>query len=134
MRVQALLFAGVLLWVAVASSNNQRPVSEPGPGKAFFYTAKKFGIPILKASLHIENGPPSQSKSLYQVRLEISSVNLGFLFRMNNRFTSTVESDTCMPIQYVKEIDQDGLLKEKKNYLETLTFDPGHQRVWVERK
>ena len=45
-----------------------------------------------------------------------------------------MEADTCMPVQYVKEIDQDGLLKEKKNYLETLTFDPQHQKVVVERK
>jgi hypothetical protein len=134
MRIRALLLVVIFFGAAIAYADDPRPVSGPGPGKIFLYTAKKLGLPILKASLHIENVPPSQGKLLYQVRLEISSVNLGFLFRMNNRFTSTMESDTCMPVQYIKEIDQDGLLKEKKNYLETLTFDPGHQRVWVERK
>jgi hypothetical protein len=134
MRIRALLLAVIFLGVAIAYADDQRPASEPGPGKVFLYTAKKLGLPILKASLYIENGPPSQGKSLYQVRLEISSVNLGFLFRMNNRFTSTIESGTCMPVQYTKEIDQDGLFKEKKHYHQILTFDSQHQKVVVEKK
>ena len=134
MRIRALLLAVIFLGVAIAYADDQRPVSGPGPGKVFLFTAKKLGVPVLKASLHIENGPSSQGKSLYQVRVEISSVNLGFFFRVNNRFTSTIESDTCIPVQYVKEVDQDGLFKEKKKYLETLTFDPQHQKVTVERK
>jgi len=134
MRIRALLLAGIFLWVAVAYSDAQRPISGPGPGKAFLFTAKKLGIPILKASISIENGPSIQGKSLYQVRAEISSVNLGFLFRINNRFISTFEAETCTPVQYVKEIDQDGLLKEKKNYHQTLTFDSLHQKVTVEKK
>ena len=109
----------------------------PGPGRVFLFTAKKLGIPILKATLHIGNGGNEHSprgKPLIQVRVEVASVNLGFLFRVNNRFLSTMEAETCAPVQYVKEIDQDGLFKEKKNYLETLTFDPQRQKVVVEKK
>ena len=134
MRIRVLLLAGILLWVAVAYSDAQRPISGPGPGKVFLFTAKKLGIPILKASISIENVPSIQGKSLYQARAEISSVNLGFLFRINNRFISTFEAETCTPVQYVKEIDQDGLLKERKNYHQTLTFDSQHQKVTVEKK
>jgi len=134
MRIRTLLLAGIFLWVAVGYSNAQKPISGPGPGKAFLFTAKKLGIPILKASISIENAPSIRGKSLYQARAEISSVNLGFLFRMNNRFISIFEAETCTPVQYVKEIDQDGLLKEKKNYHQTLTFDSQNQKVTVEKK
>ncbi len=133
MRIRILLIAIVFLWVPIAYPNGQRPVSGPGPGKVFLYTARKMGIPVLKAALHIENGPSSQGKSLYQIRVEISSVNLGFFFRMNNRFTSTFEAENCIPVRYVKEIDQDGLFKEKKHYLQILTFDSQHQKVVVEK-
>ncbi len=86
MRIRVLLFASLLMgWAAMAHGDGQGLT--PGPGKVFLYTAKKLGIPILKASLHIKNGPSTQGKPLYQVHVEISSVNLGFLFRMNNRFT-----------------------------------------------
>jgi hypothetical protein len=133
MRIRALFLAVILFsWVAMAYGGGQR--SAPGPGKIFLYTAKKFGIPILKASIGIENGIPGEGKSFCQVRAEIYSVNLGFLFRMNNRFVSTMEADTCLPVQYVKEIDQDGLLRETKNYHQTLIFDSHHQKVMVEKK
>jgi hypothetical protein len=134
MRIRVFLLVLIFTGASVAYSHGQRSVSELGSGKVFFYTAKKFGVPILKASLRIENGLSGQGKSFYQVRLQISSVALGLLFRMNNRFTSTMEAETCVPVQYVKEIDQEGLFKEKKNYLETLTFDPGRQKVLVEKK
>jgi hypothetical protein len=53
---------------------------------------------------------------------------------MNNRFTSIVEGETCSPVRYVKEIDQEGLLIEKKNYIQTLTFDNSNKKVVVEKK
>ncbi len=135
MRIGAVLFAVLLLSsVAMTYSNVQRPGSGPGPGKVFLYTAKRLGIPILKASIRIEDGPAGQGKALYHIRAEISTINLGFLFRMNNRFLSIVEADTCIPIQYVKEIDQEGLFREKKNYLQTLTFDIPRQKVVIEKK
>ena len=133
MRIRLLLFAVILSWVSVAYPVGQGPVSGPGPGKVFLYTAKKMGVPFLKASLHIENGPSLPGKPLYQIRVEVSSVNLGFFLRMNNRFTSTFEAESCVPVQYVKEIDQSGLFKEKKQYLQTLTFDSQHQKVIVEK-
>ena len=133
MRIRALLLVLIFFsWVPMVHSEDQKPAA--GPGKVFLYTAKKFGIAILKASIGIENGIAGEGKSFCQVRAEIHSVNLGFLFRMNNRFISTMVADTCVPVQYVKEIDQDGLLKETKNYHQTLTFDSHHQRVVVEKK
>lgn len=123
-----------IAWATLACGDGRSLISGPGPGKVFLYTAKKLGVPVLKAALHIENGPSTSRKPLYQVRVEVTSVNLGFLFRMNNRFISTMEADTCMPVQYVKEIDQEGLFREKKNYLETLTFDPQHLKVVVEKR
>ncbi len=133
MRIRALLLALIFFsGAAMAYSDGQR--SAPGPGKVFLYTARKFGIPILKASIAIENGISGEGKSFYQVRAKIYSVNLGFLFRMNNHFISTMEADTCAPVQYVKEIDQDGLLKKTRNYHQTLTFDSHHQKVVVEKK
>ena len=133
MRIRALLLVLIFFpWVAMAYGEGQK--SPPGPGKVFLYTAKKFGIPILKASIGIENGIADDGKSFCQVRAGIYSVNLGFLFRINNRFTSTMEADTCVPVRYVKEIDQDGFLKETKCYHQTLTFDSHHQRVVIEKK
>ena len=133
MRIRILLLAAIFSWVSVAYPVGQGPASGPGPGKVFLYTAKKMGIPVLKASLHIENGPSLPGKPLYQIRVEVSSVNLGFFLQMNNRFTSTFEAESCVPVQYVKEIDQSGLFKEKKQYLQTLTFDPQRQKVIVEK-
>jgi len=130
---RVFLLAIALIGVSIAYPHGKDPVPEPGHEKIFFYTAKKLGIPILKASLHIENGLSSQGKSFYQVRFEISSV-LGILFHMNNRFTSMVETETCAPVQYVKEIDQGGIFREKKDYQETFLFDPDHQRVMIEKK
>ena len=56
MHIRVLLLALILTGASVAYPHGQRSVSGPGPGKIFFYTAKKFGVPILKASLQFENG------------------------------------------------------------------------------
>jgi hypothetical protein len=45
-----------------------------------------------------------------------------------------METDTCFPVRYVKEVDQEGLLIQKKNYLHTIVFDPSRQKVVVEKK
>jgi hypothetical protein len=138
LKVWILLFIGTILgWGFDAFPDGQKQVSEtrPGPGRVFNYTAKKFGIPILKASIKIENGSSEQGRPLYQVHATVNSLNyLGFLFRMNNRFLSTVEAETCSPIRYVKEINQEGFLIGKKNYLQTLTFDFPNKRVTVEKR
>ncbi len=63
-----------------------------------------------------------------------SNPSLEFLFRMNNRFTSILESGTYTPVTSLKEIDQQGLLMKKKNYRQILTFDPLRQKVVVEGK
>jgi hypothetical protein len=119
----------------VAHSNEQKQIPEhpPGSGRVFLYTAKKFGVPILKASIKIENGSSEQGKPLYRIHASVTSVPFGFLFRMNNRFLSTVQAETCSPVRYVKEIDQEGLLVEKKNYFQTFTFDFPNKKVVAER-
>lgn len=103
-------------------------------GKVFYYTARQFGVPVLRASIRIENGFRERGRPLYQVQARIDSVNLGFLLRINNRFTTTMDRETCRPIQYVKEIDQEGLFVQSKKYAETLTFDSVRQKVVVERQ
>ena len=131
-----LLFVGALsVWGFVAHGDEQRQVPEakPGPGKVFFYTAKKFGIPILKASIKIENGSSREGKLLYQIRASVESLPFGFLFRMKNRFLSIMDGETCSPVQYVKEIDQEGFLIGRKNYLQTFTFDFPNKKVTAEK-
>ena len=112
-------------------------MSQPpsGTGKVFHYTATRFGVPIFKATIKIDNESFQQGKSLFQIHASFHSLRyLGPLFRMNNRFTSTMETDTCFPVRYVKEVDQEGLLIQKKKYVHTLLFDPPHQKVVVEKK
>ena len=135
--VGILLFFGILSgWGSVAYPNEQRqlPGLKPGGGKIFIYTAKKFGVPILKATIKIENGSSEQGKPLYQILATIESLDfLKFLFRINNRFSSTVEAETCSPVRYIKEIDQRGLLVERKNYIQTLTFDYLNKKIVAEK-
>jgi hypothetical protein len=131
-----ILIIGALAgWGAAAYSNGEKqiPASKAGVGRVFLYTAKKFGVPILKASIRIENGCSEYGKPLYQVHASVESLHLGFLFRMNNRFLSTMHAETCSPVRYVKEIDQEGLLVKKKNYLQTLTFDFSNKKVVAEK-
>jgi hypothetical protein len=120
-------------FVAYSDEQKQIPEHRPGSGRVFLYTAKKFGVPILKASIKIENGFSEQGKPLYRIHASVNSVPFGFLFRMNNRFLSTVQAETCSPVRYVKEIDQEGLLVEKKNYFQTFTFDFPNKKVVAER-
>jgi len=127
----------ILLLGSVAYPNGQKQIPEPipGPGRVFLYTAKKFGVPFLKASIKIENGSSEEGRPLYRVHASVDSLNyLGFFFRMNNRFLSTMEAETCSPVRYVKEIDQEGLLIEKKNYLQTFIFDYPNKKVVMEKQ
>ena len=134
--IGVLLFLGALSsWGFAAPHSEQEQISEssPGPGKVFFYTAKKFGVPILKASIKIENGSSREGKLLYQIRASVETLPLGFFFKMKNRFLSTMDADTCSPAQYVKEIDQEGLLIGRKKYLQTFTFDFPNKKVVAEK-
>jgi hypothetical protein len=120
----------------MAYGDGQKGVSKlsNGPGKIFLYTARKFGVPILRASIKIDNGSIEQGRPIYHIQAEVHSLDsIGFLFRMNNRFTSTVEAETCSPIRYVKEINQEGLLVKNKNYLQTVIFDHPNKRMVIER-
>lgn len=109
--------------------------TENGLKKTFHYTAKKLGLPILKATIAIGNGYLEGGKSFYKVEAQVVSLKTpGFMFRMNNRFTSIMETDPFSPVRYIKEIDQDGLFIQRKNYLETITFDPILHKATIERK
>jgi hypothetical protein len=132
-----LLLSGIIsLWGSIAYSDVRReiPVSPASSGKVFLFTAKKLGVPILKASIEIDNGSAEKGRPLYQVQARVDSLHsLGFLFRMNNRFTSTVELETCSPVRYIKEINQGGFLIEDKNYLQAFTFDFSNKKVILEK-
>jgi hypothetical protein len=106
-----------------------------GSDRVFHYSGISFGIPILKASIRIEGGTSEQGRPIYQIRASIYSLDyLKFLFRINNRFLSTVDAETLAPVQYVKEIHQQGLLAKKKNYIQTLTFDHSNKRLIIENQ
>lgn len=138
LRIRIILVIGILyLFGSLAYGDGSQQVCQPtsGKGKIFHYQATKFAIPILKATIEIENESFHQGKSLFQVHASFHSLQyLGPLFRMNNHFTSTMETDTCYPVRYVKEVDQDGLLIQKKNYLHTVLFDPSRQKLTVEKQ
>jgi hypothetical protein len=138
LRIRIIFVVGILFLfgsVVYGDGPQQMSQSPPGTGKVFHYTATKFGVPIFKATIKIDNESFHQGKSLFQIHASFHSLGyLGPLFRMNNRFTSTMETDTCLPVQYVKEVDQEGLLIQKKNYLHTLLFDPPRQKVVVEKR
>lgn len=138
MRVKGfLLVAMILLFVAMAHGYGEKRVSGSGPGsgRSFLYTASKLGLPILKASIKIENGFPEQGRSLFQIQAHVRSLPyMELFFRMDNRFTSTADAETCSPVRYVKEINQEGLLIGRKKYLQTMTFDTIQRRVVVEKE
>lgn len=138
LRIRIIFVVGILfLFGSPVYGDGSQQISQPtsGAGKVFHYKATRFGVPIFKATIKIENESFHQGKSLFQIHASFQSLQyLGPFFRMNNRFTSTMETDTCFPVRYVKEVDQEGLLIQKKNYLHTLLFDPPRQKVMVERK
>ena len=136
LAIGILLFIGVVSGRGFLAHSNEReqiPEQSPGAGRVFSYTARKFGVPILKASIKIENGSSEEGKPLYRIHASIRSLQFGFLFRMNNRFLSTMQAETCSPVRYVKEIDQEGLLVEKKSYIQAFTFDFPNKKVVAER-
>lgn len=97
------------------------------------YTAKKLGVPVLRASIKIENGLGEVKKPYGRIEAHVHSLpNVRFLFWMDNRFTSIMDENTGSPIQYIKEIHQGGLFIRNKNYRQVITFDPFHQKVIIE--
>jgi len=135
--IRSSFFIGMVLSCAsfaLGDAAKEVPGALSSSGKVFLFTAKEFGVPILKASIEIDNGTSETGRPLYQVQARVDSLNsLGFLFRMNNRFISTMELETCSPVRYVKEINQGGFLIKDKNYLQTFTFDFSNKRVILER-
>lgn len=136
MKIRVLIGIFLLLCGPFAYGDAQKPFSEfpTVPGKVFLYTAKKFGVPFLKACIKIGNGVLEQGKPIYRVQADVDSLPyVGLLFRMKNRFTSVMDAETCSTVRYVKEIDQEGLLIQRKNYFQTVTFDATLKKVLVEK-
>jgi len=131
------LVVGLLFLLATATysdSQHQTFQAKSGTRKVFGYTATRFGVPFLRATIKLEEESSEQGSSLFQVHAFFESLPyLGLFFRMKNRFTSTVEAETCSPIRYVKEVDQEGLLIKKKRYLHTFAYDALNKKVVVEK-
>jgi len=137
-RIKILCVIGILSVGIHAYSGEPGPISQPKSGKAkvFHYQATKFGIPVLRATIKfLEESALENDKPRIKVQAVFeSNPSLEFLFRMNNRFTSTLEAGSYTPGTSVKEIDQGGILIKDKSYRQTLTFDPLRQKVVVEGK
>lgn len=102
-------------------------------GRTFFYTAKKWGIPILKASIKIENGMEKERKPCLRVEARVDSLpNVKYLFWMKNRFISLIDEESGSPFSYIKEVHQGGPFIKNKNYHQLISFDPLHQQVTIE--
>ncbi len=130
-----LVITVFLLGVAADGTGLTKPAEiTPGAGKTFIFIAKQLGIPAVKASIRLRERPDGQGKRSYQIEARVESLNFGFFFRMNNHFTSTMDAETCRPVQYVREIDQDGLFVKNRKYMEVATFDTIRQKVVLERK
>ena len=133
MKTLMLITAILSLLGPFAYDVHAKPFTESE--KVFRYSAMSFGVPILKASIRVESRTSEQGRPIYQIRASIYSLDyLKLLFRINNRFLSTLDGETLAPIQYVKEIHQDGLFAKKKDYVQTLTFDHPHRKLIVENR
>jgi len=139
LRIGSLLIMAIILWFGASSAYGgelgRTYDPESGSEKTFHYAAKKLGLPIMKAMIKIGNGYSEQGKNLYKIEAQVISLKVpGFMFRMNNRFTSVLEMSSFSPMRYVKEIDQEGLFIQRKNYSETITFDSILHKAIVEKK
>jgi hypothetical protein len=128
-----------VLIVALGTSvlgNVQTATQEPGAeeGQTLVYLAKRFGVPVMRATIRIERGLSEPGRRLVQVVAQVDSLGyLGFLCRMHNRFTSVMDADTCLPVRYIKEIDQEGLLIRKKHYVQKISFDIAGRKMVIEK-
>lgn len=104
------------------------------PEKTFIYTAKKFGVSLIKAVITINTHSFFNGKKVFQIQARVNSLpNISFFLRMNNRFISIVDSKKFSPISYIKEIDQDGLFIKKKNYKQIIIFNHSEKKIIVEK-
>ncbi len=138
LRAGYLLAAAIVLTFASSAyggAQGQITSTENGLKRTFLYTAKKLGLPVMQATIKIENGYWEGGKNLYKIEAQVSSLNVpGYMFRMNNRFISLMEAEPFSPLRYMKEIDQEGLFIQRKRYSETVTFDSILHKATVEKK
>lgn len=136
MGKKALLYATMILWIGPLpweTTGSFASLADLEPSRSFFFTARKLGVAVLRATIRIDEATEEDGKRLYRVFAEVRSLEaFRLLFRMNNRFTAVLEADRCLPLRYAKEIDQGGLFFPKKRYHQVLHFESAHQRVVVE--
>jgi hypothetical protein len=111
--------------------------ASPPPAKkirVFNYSASKFGLRVIRATMRIEEQAGPENKTLLQTKVSFfaNSPSWETFFRFNNHFTSLVETGTGIPLRYSKVIDQDGIFVKSKHYTQTLTFNIPQHKVIVE--
>ena len=129
----ALLGLVIVASGAEAGEESQTRRSTAATTRLFSYTGKRFGVPILQVSLRVDPGFWEAGRLFSRVQASVTSLPaLGFFFRMNNYFTSLMDLETCCPVRYVKEVNQEGLFVQKKKYLQNILFDPSGRKVVAE--
>jgi len=131
---------GIIIFTVILSTGlsgyAQKETSPPPSKKArsFHYSTTKYGIPIIRAILRIEERTGFGNQPVLQLQVSFHSHPAWeSIIRVHNSFTSIMETGTFLPIRYMKAIDQDGLLFRKMNYIQTFVFNfPNHQ-VMVEQ-
>jgi hypothetical protein len=127
-RIRVITLSFLLLFFVNLPFGHAFPNLMPGEGIRFYYRAQKLGTTIMKASLSIERGNPH-----YVVKAAVDTKGVACpFFRMHNRFSSYVTADGLTPWRYIKEVDQKGIFSHKKQYTDTLTFDPSSCTVTIE--
>ncbi len=126
---------GLLLVTSAVEAGDERqpPHGTTAAARLFFYTGKRFGVPVLQVTLRVDPGFSEAGRLFSRVQASVTSVPaLGFFFRMNNYFTSLMDLETCSPVRYIKEVNQEGLFVQKKKYLQSIYFDPSRRKVIAE--
>ncbi|MBI5582875.1 MAG: DUF3108 domain-containing protein [Deltaproteobacteria bacterium] len=133
-RIGIFIIIGILTLGRMAYGDEPaiNPQPKTGKGKVFTYSATKLGLHVLKATIKILEEKSDKGKLFKVQAIFQSNPSLEFLFRMNTRFTSTLEAETYTPLVTVKEISHGGLFMKNKNQVQTINFNPARQKAVVE--
>ena len=126
---------GLVIVASAAEAGDESQISRPTTAttRVFSYTGKRFGVPVLQVCLRVDPGYSEAGRLFSRVQASVTSPPaLGLFFRMHNYFTSLMDLETCSPVRYIKEVNQEGLFVQKKKYLQNILFDPSRKRVVAE--